>query len=227
MGVKIIKFCNKNKSITVMLSVALIIIFSYLITMEMPELFNNAERWFNLSFQLSVGYTINFIFYVTQVYIANIKRNEEVYKCIKKRIDVICRHMEAPIRELYNIYFTSKYKEENFDDKDLAVIKNALNFDDEVKHNNYQKKRNYYVREWIQYNLTKTEDEIDRLYRHYSPHISERLMVVLEGILTCEYHGKMKFACSFRNNKIDTQTDMAFINVYCDLKRSLEEVCRE
>ena len=81
----ILQFIKNNTLIFVFFIISIGIIFLYIFTMDWAELFKGAELWFNLMFQLSVGYIINFMFYVTKVYIQNKKRDIFVNKQITKR----------------------------------------------------------------------------------------------------------------------------------------------
>ena len=80
------------------------IIVSYILTMDLPELFDGAEEWYNLLFQFSVGYIINFMFYITQVYIPNTKRTSTVQASISKRISMLLGHMTDSLSHLAAIY---------------------------------------------------------------------------------------------------------------------------
>ena len=91
---KIRTFVEKNKWITNFFFISLFIIISYIWTMEWPELFDGAEEIYNLFFQLAIGYIINFMFYITQVYIPNSNRDITVRKCIAKRIEQLINDME-------------------------------------------------------------------------------------------------------------------------------------
>lgn len=86
---KISKFYNQNKGISVCFIISLLIAISYIATLELPEIIDGIEKWYNLAFQFSIGIICSFIFYIFQVYIPDKKRNEEINKCIKSRLITI------------------------------------------------------------------------------------------------------------------------------------------
>ena len=75
---KISKFYNQNKGISVCFIISLLIAISYIATLELPEIIDGIEKWYNLAFQFSIGIICSFIFkYIYQM------KNE-----IKKLINV-------------------------------------------------------------------------------------------------------------------------------------------
>lgn len=61
---KISKFYNQNKGISVCFIISLLIAISYIATLELPEIINGIEKWYNLAFQFSIGIICSFIFYI-------------------------------------------------------------------------------------------------------------------------------------------------------------------
>ena len=78
---KLIKFYKKNKAISNIGVIALVIALSYAITYNMPDYFG-IESYYSLANNICISYIAALIFYVVQVYIPE-DRNQK--KCIKKR----------------------------------------------------------------------------------------------------------------------------------------------
>lgn len=189
------KFIKMNRIISIFFVISLFVIFSYIATMDLPELFEGAEQWYNLSFQLSIGYIINFIFYITQVYVPNIQKEAKVNKCISVRINHIISHMKSTFSQLALNYIPDHHGDIYTEDELKQLLK--LNFNDSVHVVNATKSSPgnaiyFTVREWIELCIQDTESDIDKLYKYYSTYISASLMEVLEQVLHSNYHEIMK-----------------------------------
>lgn len=189
-------FIRKNKLIFSFFIISIVVISSYFLTMDWPELFKGAELWFNFLFQLSVGYMINFMFYVTQVYVPNNRKEAVARKNVSMRLEQIVRYMRDNISSLSKIYLEN-HKSDAYTEEELFNVLCKLRFSDYVKVLDAAKTTRenlvyFSVREWIRECIYKTEDEIDKLYRYYSFYISEELMRILEKILHSNYHSFMR-----------------------------------
>ena len=101
-------FIRKNKLIFSFFIISIVVISSYFLTMDWPEIFKGAELWFDFLFQLSVGYIINFMFYVTQVYVPNNRKEAVARKNVSVRLEQIVRYMRDNISSLSKIYLETK-----------------------------------------------------------------------------------------------------------------------
>lgn len=187
-------FIKRNTWITLFFAVSVVIIVSYILTMDLPELFDGAEEWYNLFFQLSIGYIINFMFYITQVYIPNNKRDKKVKECISLRLSQLVRDMDASLLQLAAVY--AKGHSGNEYTKDELDLLLKLRFSDEVNVLNASKSTtsnpvHFTVREWIFKCITDVEKDIDNLLKYYAPEISVDLMDILEKIPRSVYHSAM------------------------------------
>ena len=171
----ILIFIKRNTLISAFFIISIVIITSYYLTLDLPELFRGAEQWFNLLFQLSVGYIINFMFYVTQVYIPNNKRDIVVKQQISIRLKEIISNMRQSISALSNVY-VKDHIGDDYTNEELSLLLN-LRFSDHVNVLNASKTTRdqfvyFTVREWIAECIHRTENEIDKLYKYYSADIS-------------------------------------------------------
>ena len=191
----ILIFIKRNTLISAFFIISIVIITSYYLTLDLPELFGGAEQWFNLLFQLSVGYIINFMFYITQVYVPNNKRDSIARRNVSMRLKQIIKNMRNSLSSLAEIYLDG-HTGTDYTAEELSSLL-QLRFSDKVKvlNANRTTRENmvyFSVREWLGECIRKTEDEIDKLYKYYPTDISVELMKVLEDILNSTYHSMMK-----------------------------------
>lgn len=220
-------FVEKNRWITAFFFISLFIIVSYIWTMEWPELFDGAEEIYNLFFQLAIGYIINFMFYITQVYIPNSSRDIAVRKCISTRIKQLINDMDASLAQLAAVY-AKGHSGETYTDEELNALLN-LRFSDKVKVLNASRTTRdnlvyFSVREWLIKCITDTEKDIDNLYKYYANDISINLMEILEAILRSTYHSIMKILLSAPNDTDFSSCNPNFFADYYHLIQKLESV---
>lgn len=218
------RFTRTNKWIWRTFLFAVFIIVSYILSIDSPEWFYGAEVWFNLLFQFSIGYIINFMFYITQVYIPNTKRNDSANKCIKIRIEHIVGDMRQTITTLGQLYIKN-HCGDNYTEVELDQLMN-LKFSDKVQVINAGNNQYFTVRDWIKNCIYRTEKDIDKLYQYYTNDISADLMNVLENVLNSTYHSVMKTLLAVPNDvKFNDSKDNFFIkynDLICELKQIVE-----
>ena len=178
--------------------VSIIICISYILTLHEKELFPGGGAWFDLLFQLAVGFMINFMFYITQVYIPRYKQNIEVNKCILARISNIVHYMNSLFEELGKFYMKG-YNENSVTDEYLYGLLEKINVTDRVDVLNsnrtnlgYTNAESYFtVKEWIISRVDFVEKEIDKIFQYYAQYITTDLMKSLESIQRSPIHQNM------------------------------------
>ena len=213
----ILIFIKRNTLISAFFIISIVIITSYYLTLDLPELFRGAEQWFNLLFQLSVGYIINFMFYITQVYVPNNKRDSIARRNVSMRLKQIIKNMRNSLSSLAEIYLDG-HTGTDYTAEELSSLL-QLRFSDKVKvlNANRTTRENmvyFSVREWLGECIRKTEDEIDKLYKYYPTDISVELMKVLEDILNSTYHSMMKTLLVVPNDVDFSQCNNNFFAEY-------------
>lgn len=192
---KVAMFIKNNKLICIFFLLSINFIGFYLAYGDSSESYIKLVPWLNVIFQLSIGYVINFMFYVTQVYVPNYKRNSVVRKCISERLSNITCDMLSSIWCLEKIYLKNhvgtKYTREELDK--LLDLK----FDDHVKGIDVTKSipPNFVyltVRQELMDCIVQTEKDVDSLFKYYANSISVELMLLLEQIPKTTYHRVMK-----------------------------------
>ena len=174
----ILIFIKRNTLISAFFIISIVIITSYYLTLDLPELFRGAEQWFNLLFQLSVGYIINFMFYITQVYVPNNKRDSIARRNVSMRLKQIIKNMRNSLSSLAEFYLDG-HTGTDYTAEELSSLL-QLRFSDKVKvlNANRTTRENmvyFSVREWLGECIRKTEDEIDKLYKYYPTDIFKNL----------------------------------------------------
>lgn len=223
----ILIFIKRNTLISAFFIISIVIITSYYLTLDLPELFRGAEQWFNLLFQLSVGYIINFMFYITQVYVPNNKRDSIARRNVSMRLKQIIKNMRNSLSSLAEIYLDG-HTGTDYTAEELSSLL-QLRFSDKVKvlNANRTTRENmvyFSVREWLGECIRKTEDEIDKLYKYYPTDISVELMKVLEDILNSTYHSMMKRLLVVPNDVDFSQCNNYFFAEYYKLICELEKI---
>lgn len=224
------RFIKRNTLIFVFFIVSIIIIASYIVTINLPELFVGAEHWYNLLFQLSIGYIINFMFYITQVYIPNNKRDLTVRQCISARLNRIIQDMRSNISYLAQIYLKNHTDDKYTEDELNQLLK--LRFSDKVNVLDARRtiRDNFVyltVRDWLSECIGKTESGIDSLYKYYARDISVDLMLSLEDVLNSTYHTMMKTLLAVPNDVNFSESNVNFFYTYYRLICRLEEIKQE
>lgn len=226
------EFAKKNRWITACFFVSIGVIISYILTWNLPELFNGAGLWYNILFQLAIGYVINFMFYVTQVYLPNKKHETKIKELIAKRIDKLIRDMDSTL-----CYLAKKYANKTcsladsgnvYTEEELAQMMN-LRFSDtvDVEKANIprQDKHKYFtVREWLRTCIHNVEDDIDKLYKYYGADISIELMDALENILGSSYHSIMPTLLTVPNDVNFSSSKLPMFSEYYRLIQALRKI---
>lgn len=175
-------FIKKNSLLFYFLLLSLLVIFLYLVSSEKSELFHGAEQWFNLLFQFAIGYVVNFMFFVTQVYIPSRRRELIMTQKISYRLSTILNILRSVLTELSNIYLDS-HTGNCFTDEELTTIANKISLNNKVNViiANVENDR-FTVRQWLLKCIKDTETEIDKLYKYFSADITEETIQILEEI---------------------------------------------
>lgn len=221
------KFIKKNVLIFIFFLISVIVIISYICTINLPELFAGAGHWYNLLFQLAIGYIINFMFYITQVYLPNNKRAETVHRCICVRLNQITQDMRSSILRLGEIYLKN-HSGDNYCEEELKQLR-VLRFSDKVnvcdaKRTTTNSTEYFTVREWMIECIKRTESGIDNLFKYYANDISVDLMSSLEEVLKSNYHTLMKTLLLLPTDvNLSGDDDIFFISYYHLICR-LEEI---
>lgn len=226
-------FFKGNKLISIVFVISLVVILLYVMTMDNQELFSHVEKWFNIVFQLAIGFVINFMFYVTQVYVPEIKQMKKANACVYKRIDRIEAYMKEMLEHLAQRYVEDFDYSKQITTEQFITIMHNLDFDHEVNVINIKRANmhncHFTVKEWMNSRMEFIEHDIDKLYIYYATYISPELMEVLEDILKSSMHQDMGRTFSHLPQKVTFNecNDDIFFEPYYKLMKRLNEVKKQ
>ncbi len=185
-------FIKENFLISVICLISVLIILLYIFSMDISESFPHAADCFNTLFQLSIGFVINFMFYVTQFYIPRLKQVKPINDSVYIRILQIGSSMKSIFYQLAKIYIDGYTRNTTLTSEHFLQIMHKLDFDDEVNVVKITKRnmdnQNFTIKEWLVLRLELIEHDIDKLYTYYAAYISPKLMKILEDILNSPMH---------------------------------------
>lgn len=228
---EIYKFFISNKLISIVFIIAFLCTLSYTVSQNWHELIPGIDKWYNLLSQLSIGYIINFGFYVTQVYIPEEKRKNKISKCIAQRLQTILYTMIEPINNMSDKYLPNS-PNDNFTVQQLCEIARKLKLYDKVDCTYLSFTGNYYNFKQVIFNsMKKVEEEKGKIFLYYSQYISDELTELLDRITNSQFFVIMTSCCkdsletSFESLATDISDNnffIAYYNIYKDLEKTIE-----
>ncbi|WP_294405311.1 hypothetical protein [uncultured Clostridium sp.] len=220
---KIIKFYKSNKIISNFFFVAFICTISYILTLDKPEIKPGIEKWYNLLFQLSVGYIINFFFYVTQVYLPEEKRMSSINKCIFKKLETLSHDMIDPFNYMSELYLD---KSKNiFTEEQIRLMWDKLNLNDNLSRLHSLTFKPFKFRELFLDDMHRIVSTKDTIFLYYSSYLTDDLISILEEITDSNYFKIMEAICSIPTNSINPELSkylIEFYNLYIKLNKIKE-----
>ena len=168
------------------------------------------------------------MFYITQVYVPNNKRDSIARRNVSMRLKQIIKNMRNSLSSLAEIYLDG-HTGTDYTAEVIVLVCYSYEFSDKVesfkcKIGLLEKYGLFSVREWLGECIRKTEDEIDKLYKYYPTDISVELMKVLEDILNSTYHSMMKTLLVVPNDVDFSQCNNNFFAEYYKLICELEKI---
>lgn len=94
------KLYSRYKWLTIFLVISFVIVISYYASYNLPELFPGAGRLFDFANQISIGYIINFIFFIMNIHLPQINAEKKAAKACELPIVSLLEE----IRNLENIF---------------------------------------------------------------------------------------------------------------------------
>lgn len=227
------KFIKQNKAICSFFIFSLVIIGLYIYSLEKTEWFPHAGDWFQVLFQVAVGFLVSFIFYIMQVYIPQSKQTLQANKCIQDRIQNVVDRMRDIFRRIFEKYdgvYNEEYlTSENFLDilhkiktfDRINVVAASRSYLGQINESSY-----FTVKEWILTRLEFIEHDIDCLFKYYSAYVTPELMNVLEKILQSVLHQNIARVTLQSPNGISFEecNKDFFLKPYFDLMKELESL---
>lgn len=92
-------FYLEHKGISVGFVISVIVVLFSLLSLGNEEIWLGSEKWFSTVFQIGIGYIINFLFYITQVYLPQIKEEEKAFALFEADLYIL----SSAMARLYNL----------------------------------------------------------------------------------------------------------------------------
>ena len=99
------KLFKKQKFLTITCAIAFVIIFVYFLTYNIPELFPGGGLIFDTIFQIAVGYIINYIFFIVNIYIPQINSEAKALQVCKSSIHSLLGEI-SKLEDYFNSFIT-------------------------------------------------------------------------------------------------------------------------
>lgn len=131
------KFYLSHKGVSIGFVCSIVVILFYLLTLGKEDIGKDLEKWLNVLFQVGVGYIINFLFYITQVYLPQIKEEEKAFALFEADLYGLSSSMER----LYNLveaFVNLKGDVINYK-RGIICFKNELDDNEKFYHVNIDK----------------------------------------------------------------------------------------
>lgn len=220
------RFIKENRWITGILLLSIVIIISYLASLDMPEWFKNAGDVFNLFYNLAIGYCVSFIFYLLQVYIPLLKKTEKVNEQIHRRLLFLSNDMNELIKEVVKVQFKDIPKEPYTEDQ-LKELLNVVT-SQKLKIAKLETSRTGYLdyftlKEWLRTRIISVEKDIDRLLTYYAEYLDADVVADLEEILNTSIHTYVKSIIGSTEDFNFAGTEDNFYWQYYHLSQKIKE----
>ncbi|MDB8794618.1 hypothetical protein PN290_01545 [Romboutsia sp. 1001216sp1] len=173
--------CSKNKGLCLGFFISFIIVISYKLTEDMPEVIPYGKFIYSLSKDLSLSYMGGFIFYIMQVYLPEKKEKFNIKKGIKSKVLDIIILLDYPNKQVYyllNNYYIDK------EEMNIDLIKDISDkidlFSEGYSMNNDGEKIPFL--EELNINNKKLSNKINSLYKSYGMYIDSELIEILDEV---------------------------------------------
>ena len=166
------QFKKENKVLYKLSIFSFLVIISYYISYDWPEIIPGIDKWYKLITDLCVGVIINLIFYIFQIHIPKIYSQDKAFSLIKRYLNILTYTM------VDTILITEKCININIDNH-VNIIQDNLYFR-RVKKNSKDGKG------WCVYiQISKT------LFEGYKRNINTNIDKIINNILNLENSSKL------------------------------------
>ena len=191
------RFYYNNKIISILLIVSLMVIVLHFISLDEPEWFRHAGDAFDVLNNMAIGYVVNFIFYVTQIYVPSIKRNRIIYACINERLKDIGNTMIGLFSGITGLQ--APY-DDSFFDQLLTVRLNDETRIADARRTNRDSVVYFTLRELLGNNINAVDRKIDTFISYYKEYLHPEVMSDLEAVKNSLLHTAMREILAIPND---------------------------
>lgn len=213
------KFYYNNKIISILLIVSLMVIVLHFISLGEPEWFPHAGDAFDVLNNIAIGYVVNFIFYVTQIYIPYVKKNRIIYACINERLKDIGNTMMdlfsgiSGLKPPYDDSFFAQLLTVRLNDETRIADARSTNRDRFVY---------FTLRELMASNICAVDRKIDTFVSYYKEYLQPEVMTDLEAVKKSLLHTAMRQVLAIPDNlRFNNMSESNFYKDYYTLAEKL------
>lgn len=102
------KLYSRYKWLTIFLGVSIVIVISYYASYNLPELFSGAGRLFDFANQISIGYIINFLFFLLNIYLPQLDAEKKAFQVCNLPIVSLLEEVRR-IENVFSSFITLKH----------------------------------------------------------------------------------------------------------------------
>ncbi len=178
----------KNKEmfyLTIGLLISAIIVISYKLTENIPELFNNADFYYNLLSQLGLAYMGSYVFYIVQIHIPERRKQKIIFKCLKMPLVRIVKNIEQTISHLRDKTIGEDKALVNLSQKDFEDICSKIDPHDKAPMIFNNGEYATYI-QYLNNNVIYVKSYYDQLIS-YVPIIDTEIIEIIDSIYNASY----------------------------------------
>lgn len=219
---KIKRFCRENRLLFAGACVSLLVIVAYSAFYNQIKLLSSGIRWFEILLQIAIGYIINLMFYITQIYLPSIKKSITIALHMSKQLDKIIKDME----DLFKIMgrtFTNADHRYVINREDFKLF-NEFDLSKSVPVLSLATGENLSMREYLTRQFGFINEKILLLLRLHSEECSPELFTTLTNISSAELYELMFWILQNKNDKHKFVMQNCIYTEYYDLLCSLKEI---
>lgn len=98
----------RHKGMTILCFISVLLMVLYLITLDVPEWFHSGGQLFEVLFQISIGYLINYIFFIVNVYVPKITIEDKALISTKYKIARLLSEIDS-VENIFNSFIKLNY----------------------------------------------------------------------------------------------------------------------
>lgn len=195
---EIMDFIRDNVMISILSGVAILIIISYIVSIDLPELWDNAGIQFEILYQISLAIIASFIFYIMQIYIPQRKKKKAIRPYITRLMNKISDSMDIIIRELSKCYLNQDISIVNITDEELKCIINNYSPRHKTTIQVAFEIRNLTNYEMMECQFQEIDEYINKLISGYIGFMDDESEILIRDIANCQ----MKNTFSSKGNML-------------------------
>ncbi len=193
---------KESKLLCILSIISVVVVISYNISYDWPELIEGIGRWYTLCYDLSIGVLINFIFYIFQVFLVARDREKKALKIIKPKVEWLYWAMSDIVLVVENYI-------KIYDDETISIPLETAYFVRKNKEN----KEGWIVKveltkEGLEIYRSNINDSIDKIINN--PMYSNNNIELVEKIAILQANRLLNHLIDYLKNPIEKRENLRF-----------------